>query len=91
MFGFSWGEILLVVIVIIIFTDPKDLPEFSRRAVRFIRKIKSFGNEFTGVISKEFTEPKSYIKDLHGQMQKTYDISDIKPSTPPAKPNNGEK
>ena len=78
MLGFSFGELLLVAIVAIIFTDPKDLPEFARRAVRFIRKIKSFGNEFTSVINKEFAEPKSYIKDLNGQMQKTYDLSDLR-------------
>lgn len=83
MLGFSLGEFLLVAVVIIIFTDPKDLPEITRKCARFFRKVKSLGNEFTDVINKEFAEPKGYIKDLSGQMQKTYDISDMKKETPP--------
>ena len=78
MFGFSWGEIILVAVVIIIFTDPIDLPELSRKAARFIKKIKSFTREFTDVVNKELAEPKTYIKDLQGEMKPTYDISDLK-------------
>ena len=78
MFGFSWGEILFVAIIVIIFTDPKDLPAFARKAASFVRKVRAFGNEFTSVINKELAEPKSYIQDLNGDMQKTYDISDWK-------------
>ena len=78
MLGFSWGELLLVAIVIIVFTDPKDLPMFARKAASFMRKMKSFTREFTDVINKELVEPKSYIKDLKGEIQPTYDISDLK-------------
>ncbi len=77
MLGFSWGEIILVAIVVIIFTDPKDLPELTRKAARFIKKLKSYTREFTDVINKELAEPQSYIKDLKGEMKPTYDISDL--------------
>ena len=85
MFGFSWGEIILVAVAIIIFTDPKDLPEFARKAARFVRKVKSFGNEFTSVFNKELVEPKSYIQDLKGEMQPTYDLTDLKIPAPAKK------
>ena len=78
MLGFSWGELLLVAIVIIIFTKPEDLPGFARKAADLVKKLKSFTREFTDVINKELVEPKSYIKDLKGEIQPTYDISDLK-------------
>jgi len=78
MFGFSPAELLFTAVVIIIFTDPKDLPALSRKAAAFIKKIRSFTREFTDVVNKELVEPKSYIKDLKGEMQKTYDIDELK-------------
>lgn len=78
MFGLSWAEILLIAIVIIICVDPKDIPGVMRKLAEFTRKFKSFSREFTDVFTGEIDDSKGFIKDLKGQMQKTYDISDLK-------------
>lgn len=73
----SWGELLLIAVVAIIFVKPEDLPGLARSAAGLVKKLKSMSREFTEVFTKELAEPKGYIKDLKGQMQKTYDISDL--------------
>lgn len=78
MLGFSWGELLIVFVVVIVFVDPKDIPSLARNAADLVKKFRSISREFTDILTKEVEEPKKYIKDLNGNMQETYDLSDLK-------------
>ena len=78
MFGIDFAELLVIIAVIIIFTDPKDIPALARNFARFVKKVKSLSNEFNSILHTESLEPKQYIKDLKGKNQPTYDLSDLK-------------
>lgn len=79
MFGISWAEALIVVIIAIIVIGPKELPTVVRNIAKTIRKIKSIAAEFTSTIENEISTPKEYIKDLEGNFQPTYDLGDMTP------------
>ena len=46
MFTFGWGEILLLVGVIIIVVGPKDLPKLIKQFSSFSKSIKKLSREF---------------------------------------------
>lgn len=91
MFDLSWAEMAVVMIVGILVIGPKDMPVVIRNIKKFSHKAK----EITSEIIKSFDEDESIsdlknevnkinkdiktIVDLEGNIQPTYDISDIMP------------
>ena len=61
MLSFGWGEILLVLIVVIIIIGPKDLPKLIKQLSSFTKSIKKLSREFKSSLNniadqEEFTE-----------------------------------
>ncbi|MDD2878593.1 MAG: Sec-independent protein translocase protein TatB [Acidiphilium sp.] len=48
MLGFSWTEILVIMMVALVVIGPKDLPVAIRTASAAIRKMRGLANEFQG-------------------------------------------
>ena len=46
MFSFGWGEILLILLVVIIVVGPKDIPKFLRQIGNLSKSIKKISREF---------------------------------------------
>ena len=46
MFSFGWGEILLILVVVIIVVGPKDIPKFLRQIGNLSKSIKKISREF---------------------------------------------
>ena len=59
MFGISFSNVIIILLVIIIFIRPNDLPKFLREAGKFYGKAKKMYNEIIQVkdhIMKEIDE-----------------------------------
>ena len=46
MFSFGWGEILLVLVVVIVVVGPKDLPKLIKQFSTFAKSLKKLSREF---------------------------------------------
>lgn len=56
MFGFSWGEIGLIMAVALIAIGPKDLPVAIRTVTGLIKKARGMASEFQGHIDEMMRE-----------------------------------
>ena len=61
MLTFGWGEILLVLVVVIVVVGPKDLPKFIKQFSTFAKSLKKLSREFQYSLNEiaaqeEFTE-----------------------------------
>jgi Sec-independent protein translocase protein TatA len=63
MFGFSFAELILVLLVILFFIKPQDLPEIARFIVKTIFHAKKLYNE---------------AKDSLKQLEKEFEIDNLK-------------
>lgn len=52
MFDIGWSEMLVLAALTIIVVGPKDLPKVMRTVAGFVRKIRSFSNNFMGSIDQ---------------------------------------
>ena len=52
MFSFGWGEILLVLLVVIIVVGPKDIPKFLRQIGNLSKSIKKISREFKSSLNQ---------------------------------------
>ena len=52
MLTFGWGEILLVLIIVIIVVGPKDLPKLIKQLSSFTKSIKKLSREFKSSLNK---------------------------------------
>ena len=52
MFSFGWGEILLILVVIIIVVGPKDIPKFLRQIGNLSKSIKIKDFNSTNILIK---------------------------------------
>lgn len=77
MFGISFSELLIIAFAALLIIGPKDLPMVLRKVGKAVGKIKKLGDEFMDALNTEIDQPKKYIKDLDGNLQKTYDIEDL--------------
>ncbi len=77
MFGISFSELILVVFAALLIIGPKDLPVVIRKIGKAVGQAKKLGAEFMDALNEELDEPKKYVEDLKGNMQKTYDIEDL--------------
>jgi len=59
MFGISLPEVILILVVIIIFVRPEDLPKFLRSAGRFYGKAKRMYKEIIGITNQVVKEMNS--------------------------------
>jgi len=83
MFDISLSEIGFVLIIALLIFKPEDWPEIIRSISKVIYKIKSVYSDITNEFKKTIHELdeqgdiKSQITDLNGELQNTYDISDL--------------
>ena len=99
MFGLSFSELLIILVVAVLIVGPNDLPRVIRAVGRFMRGISALGSEIRRqvdeVIGNEEMEElkrlresigkqKRYLIDQNGEYQETFDISDfLKDRDPP--------
>ena len=93
MLTFGWGEILLVVGIIVIVIGPKDLPKLIKQISIFTRSIKKLSREFKNSLNdiadhEDFKEVKTSInevnkikEDLNLEGQLKNEIQSIKDTT----------
>ena len=70
MLTFGWGEILLVIGVIIVVIGPKDLPKLIKQFSSFTRSIKKLSREFINSLNdiadhEDFKEVKTSINEVN--------------------------
>ena len=70
MLTFGWGEILLLVGVIIVVVGPKDLPKLIKQLSSFSKSIKKLSREFKTSLNDiadhdDFKEVKSSINEVN--------------------------
>ncbi len=78
MFGFGWGEMVVIGIVALIAIGPKELPTVLRSLGHWMGKIRRMANEFQGQFLEalreaELTDLKKHADDI------TSDISNFDP------------
>jgi len=90
MLTFGWGEILLVLIVVIIVVGPKDLPKLLKQLSSFTKSIKKLSREFKSSlteivdqeefkeINKSIMEAKDFKDDLNINENLKKEINSIK-------------
>ena len=93
MLTFGWGEILLVVGIIVVVIGPKDLPKLIKQFSLFTRSIKKLSKEFKNSLNdiadhEDFKEVKTSInevnkikEDLNIEGQLKSEIQSIKDTT----------
>ena len=93
MLTFGWGEILLVVGIVIVVVGPKDLPKLIKQFSLFTRSIKKLSREFKNSLNdiadhEDFKEVKTSInevnkikEDLNIEGQLKSEIQSIKDTT----------
>ena len=79
MFTFGWGEIFLVVIIVVVVIGPKDLPKFIKQIGLLSKNIKKISTDFKSSINEiaEESEIKDFAKTVK-EVKKTKDGIDIK-------------
>ena len=80
MLTFGWGEILLVLIVVIIVVGPKDLPKLIKQFSAFTKSIKKLSREFKSSLNEiadheDFKEVKSSLNEVN-KIKDDLDIKD---------------
>ena len=69
MFTFGWGEIFLLIIIVVIFIGPKELPNFIKQISFFLKNIKKISGEFKTSLKElseqeDFSEVKKTLSDV---------------------------
>ena len=81
MFSFGWGEILLILVVIIIVVGPKDIPKFLRQIGNLSKSIKKISREFKSSLNQIAEE--TDLKDVKNSITEVTNLNkelDIKSS-----------
>ncbi len=74
MFTFGWGEIFLVLIIVVVVIGPKDLPKFIKQIASLTKNIKKISSDFKSSINEIAEE--SDIKDLANSVKEVKKIKD---------------
>ncbi len=74
MFTFGWGEIFLVVIIVVVVIGPKDLPKFIKQIGFLTKNIKKISAEFKSSLNEIAEE--SDIKDIAKSVKEVKKIKD---------------
>ena len=73
MFSFGWGEILLILVVVIIIVGPKDIPKFLRQIGNLSKSIKKISREFKSSLNQIAEE--TDLKDVKNSITEVTDLS----------------
>ena len=70
MLTFGWGEILLVLVVVIIVVGPKDLPKLIKQLSSFTKSLKKLSREFNYSLNEiadheDFKDVKSSLNEVN--------------------------
>ena len=74
MFTFGWGEIFLIVIIVVVVIGPKDLPKFIKQIGLLTKNIKKISSDFKSSINEIAEETE--IKDLAKSVKEVKKIKD---------------
>ena len=89
MFDLSWAETFIIIIIGLLVIGPDELPGLVKNCRNIIKKVKKTASDFTSEIieNDDVSDLKSEadkvnddikkIVDLEGNLQDTYNISDI--------------
>ena len=79
MFTFGWGEIFLIVIIVVVVIGPKDLPKFIKQIGLLTKNIKKISSDFKSSINEiaEESDIKEFAKSVK-EVKKIKDRIDIK-------------
>jgi len=78
MFTFGWGEIFLLVIVVVVIIGPRELPSFIKQIASFTKSIKKISREFKSSLNEiakeeQFQEMKETLSDVKN-IKKDFDL-----------------
>ena len=73
MFSFGWGEILLILLVVIIVVGPKDIPKFLRQIGNLSKSIKKISREFKSSLN-QITE-ETDLKDVKNSITEVTNLN----------------
>jgi sec-independent protein translocase protein TatB len=94
MFGLSFSEILVILVVAVLAVGPNELPRLIRSVGRFVRGISSLGQEIRRQMDEmigddeleelkrlreSIRDQRHFILDQQGEYQEVFDISDLLP------------
>ena len=74
MLTFGWGEILLVLVVVIVVVGPKDLPKLIKQFSTFAKSLKKLSREFKYSLN-EFAEQEEF-KEINKTIMEAKNIKD---------------
>ena len=73
MFSFGWGEILLILVVIVIVVGPKDIPKFLRQIGNLSKSIKKISREFKSSLNQIVEE--SDLKEVKNSITEATNLN----------------
>lgn len=73
MFSFGWGEILLILIVVIIVVGPKDIPKLLRQLGNLSKSIKKISREFKSSLNQIAEE--TDLKDVKNSITEVTNLN----------------
>ena len=74
MLTFGWGEILLVLVVVIVVVGPKDLPKLIKQFSTFAKSLKKLSREFKYSLN-EFADQEEF-KEINKTIMEAKNIKD---------------
>ena len=74
MLTFGWGEILLVLVVVIVVVGPKDLPKLIKQFSTFAKSLKKLSREFKYSLN-EIADQEEF-KEINKTIMETKNIKD---------------
>ncbi len=88
MFGLSFGEILVVAVIALIFIGPKQLPEVARALAKLINELKRAMGDISGDFFQHKNKIDAWARDFSAQIVNTTNNENqvSPPSAPPQTP-----
>jgi len=74
MFTFGWGEILLVLVVVIVVVGPKDLPKLIKQFSTFTKSNKKLSREFKSSLNEIANQEE--FKEINKSIMEAKNIKD---------------
>ena len=74
MFTFGWGEIFLVITIVVVVIGPKDLPKFIKQIGLLVKNIKKISSDFKSSINEIAEE--SEIQEIAKSVKEVKKIKD---------------